>query len=117
MGVTTPRDSTLPIYRPGPGRVAPDASQGAAFASGAAWERSRGGLAPLSNRALGPPQVSRVSTVPYILVDELQLGAILVAPVGDDFQVLVRWTKRADGITKERLGGVRFVPMVPAKGD
>jgi protein-L-isoaspartate(D-aspartate) O-methyltransferase len=51
--------------------------------------------------------------MPQALVDQLRDGGILVAPVGDDFQVLVRWTKRADGITKERLGGVRFVPMVP----
>jgi protein-L-isoaspartate(D-aspartate) O-methyltransferase len=55
-------------------------------------------------------------TMPQALVDQLRVG-ILVAPVGDDFQVLVRWTKRADGISKERLGGVRFVPMVPGKED
>jgi hypothetical protein len=36
-----------------------------------------------------------------------------VAPVGEGYQELVRWTKHPEGVHKERLGGVRFVPMVP----
>jgi protein-L-isoaspartate(D-aspartate) O-methyltransferase len=53
--------------------------------------------------------------VPQALVDQLRPGGILVAPVGDDLQVLVRWTKTGAGMEKERLGGVRFVPMVRGK--
>jgi protein-L-isoaspartate(D-aspartate) O-methyltransferase len=51
--------------------------------------------------------------VPQALVAELRPGGILVAPIGKDMQVLVRWTKTERGIEKERLGAVRFVPMVP----
>jgi protein-L-isoaspartate(D-aspartate) O-methyltransferase len=51
--------------------------------------------------------------IPAALVEELAPGGILVAPVGQDYQELVRWTKGPEGVRKERLGGVRFVPMVP----
>ena len=52
--------------------------------------------------------------LPAELLRELRPGGILVAPVGKDAQMLVRWTKRADGeLAQEQLGRVRFVPMVP----
>ena len=54
-------------------------------------------------------------TMPAALVAQLKEGGILVAPVGEDIQDLVRWTKRDGKLDKERLGAVRFVPMVPAK--
>src|SRR5262245_58418821 len=56
-----------------------------------------------------PPQV------PQALLDQLQEGGILVAPVGEDggLQRLVRWRKSRGTMEKEDLGSVRFVPMVP----
>jgi protein-L-isoaspartate(D-aspartate) O-methyltransferase len=52
--------------------------------------------------------------LPAELGRELRPGGILVAPVGKDAQMLVRYTKRPDGeLEQERLGRVLFVPMVP----
>ncbi len=56
-----------------------------------------------------PPQIPRA------LVRQLVGGGIIVAPVGETAQDLVRWTKGPGGLTKETLGAVRFVPMV--RGD
>ena len=48
--------------------------------------------------------------IPRPLLDQLKLGGRLVAPVGQDYQHLVRITKTATGYKREVLGGVRFVP-------
>jgi protein-L-isoaspartate(D-aspartate) O-methyltransferase len=53
--------------------------------------------------------------MPRALVDQLAPGGIIVAPVGDDDQVLVRWRKVGAELEKEELGSVRFVPMVPGE--
>ena|GEM_PF-2480630 len=56
--------------------------------------------------------------VPAALFDQLAVGGVLVAPVGnqDETQELKRWTRRRDGrLTSEVLGHCRFVPMV--RGD
>jgi protein-L-isoaspartate(D-aspartate) O-methyltransferase len=53
--------------------------------------------------------------MPAALVEQLANGGIIVAPVGDVEQNLVRWTKQGRDLTKENLGAVRFVPMVPGK--
>lgn len=53
--------------------------------------------------------------VPPPLVDQLKVGGLLVIPVGHVhlFQSLVRVKKNADGhLTKEKLGGVAFVPLI-----
>ncbi len=52
-------------------------------------------------------------SMPPALVAQLADGGIIVAPLGDDEQRLVRWTKKGDSIEKTVLGAVRFVPMVP----
>lgn len=52
-----------------------------------------------------PPQI------PKPLIDQLAINGILVAPVGRSWQYLVRWTKTPEGLKKEQLLGVRFVPM------
>ncbi len=51
-------------------------------------------------------------TMPQALVRQLAPGGIIVAPVGDALQNLVRWTKVGGALEKETLGAVRFVPMV-----
>ncbi len=53
--------------------------------------------------------------LPRALFDQLADGGILVAPIGPDpwSQRLFRYVKRDGTATKEDLGGVRFVPMVP----
>lgn len=51
--------------------------------------------------------------MPEALIRQLAEGGIVVAPVGDDQQRLVRWTKTSGELVKEDLGSVRFVPMVP----
>ena len=55
--------------------------------------------------------------VPQALVDQLAVGGKLVLPLGphDDAQVLVKLTKTAQGLTREDLIGVRFVPLLPGK--
>ena len=55
--------------------------------------------------------------MPQALVDQLAEGGVLVAPVGDQDRVqrLVRLRKKGGAVTREDLGAVRFVPMVPGK--
>lgn len=50
--------------------------------------------------------------LPEALVRQLAEWGIIVAPVGDREQRLLRWTKRGGRLEKEDLGAVRFVPMV-----
>jgi protein-L-isoaspartate(D-aspartate) O-methyltransferase len=52
--------------------------------------------------------------VPAALVESLTEGGVLVAPVGEERrdQRLVRIRRGAEGITREDLGLVRFVPLV-----
>lgn len=52
--------------------------------------------------------------MPAALVEQLREGGIVVAPVGEEEQWLYRWTKRGGKLEEERLGAVRFVPMVPS---
>ena len=49
--------------------------------------------------------------VPRPLLAQLRTGGILVAPEGRTWQHLVRITRTASGFKRERLLGVRFVPM------
>ncbi len=52
--------------------------------------------------------------IPEALIRQLKPGGIMVLPVGEYFQRLVRIRKHEDGtIEKEVLFPVRFVPMVP----
>ena len=50
--------------------------------------------------------------VPEALLEQLKVGGRMVLPVGRHFQELLSITKTKDGIEKERLLPVRFVPMV-----
>jgi len=52
------------------------------------------------------------SDLPKVVVEQVRPDGILLAPLGDSRQVLVRARKRADGtLDRERHGGVRFVPL------
>jgi protein-L-isoaspartate(D-aspartate) O-methyltransferase len=55
--------------------------------------------------------------VPQALVDQLGEGGIMVLPLGphDDAQVIVTLTKTEQGLVRENLIGVRFVPLLPGK--
>ena len=61
--------------------------------------------------------------VPQPLIDQLKVGGRMVIPVGGRFQDLVLMTKTVDGLERESLGPVIFVPMTgeargkPAEGD
>ncbi len=50
--------------------------------------------------------------VPPALVEQLAVGGIMVLPVGDFDQDLVKVVKTESGIDIHHLGGVRFVPLV-----
>lgn len=51
------------------------------------------------------------------LLEQLVVGGILVAPVGDPhYQVLKRYIKNADGITEEGMMPVSFVPLRGEQG-
>jgi protein-L-isoaspartate(D-aspartate) O-methyltransferase len=51
-------------------------------------------------------------SVPEALVEQLGEGARLVIPIGSGDQELVRVTRGRDGLERERLLPVRFVPLV-----
>jgi protein-L-isoaspartate(D-aspartate) O-methyltransferase len=69
----------------------------------------------------GAPYDAIVSTaggprVPPALVEQLRAGGRLVMPIGDrSAQTLVRLTKSPEGVREEKLGDVRFVPLVGAE--
>ena len=52
--------------------------------------------------------------IPDALLERLQPGGVLIAPVGpmDDKQVLVRVARTADGFDRQELVAVRFVPAL-----
>ncbi|MBF0323676.1 protein-L-isoaspartate(D-aspartate) O-methyltransferase [Magnetospirillum moscoviense] len=50
--------------------------------------------------------------IPPLLVEQLAIGGIMVLPLGDTDQDLVKVTRTADGIDIQHLGAVRFVPLV-----
>jgi protein-L-isoaspartate(D-aspartate) O-methyltransferase len=54
--------------------------------------------------------------IPDALFDQLKDGGILVAPVGEYMQELVRIEKQGGKYTKETVTYVRFVPMIHEKG-
>lgn len=56
--------------------------------------------------------------VPKDLIDQLNIGGILVIPVGDDkSQKMIRITKTGDKqITKEEFGNFAFVPLIGKNG-
>jgi protein-L-isoaspartate(D-aspartate) O-methyltransferase len=59
------------------------------------------------------------SHVPQSWIAQLKLGGRIVMPLGDpgSVQSLVKVTKEADGtLSRENLGGVRFVPLIGAEG-
>lgn len=49
--------------------------------------------------------------VPPALLDQLAVGGVLVAPIGEGVQDLVRIRRTDQGLEREVLMGVRFVPM------
>ncbi|MCA9667555.1 MAG: protein-L-isoaspartate(D-aspartate) O-methyltransferase [Myxococcales bacterium] len=49
--------------------------------------------------------------IPQPLIDQLRVGGVLVAPEGRHAQRLIRITRTTIGLRRERLFGVRFVPM------
>lgn len=55
----------------------------------------------------------QVGKIPSILLDQLKIGGILIAPVGPSGkEELVRVKREADGFEHETLMPVRFVPML-----
>ncbi len=55
----------------------------------------------------------RALAVPDALLNQLAIGGRLIAPVGPDGQQqLLRLTRRENGVHKEMLGAVAFVPML-----
>ena len=55
--------------------------------------------------------------VPQALVNQLAKGGIMILPLGPQqgTQTLVKLTKNDDGIAREDLIAVRFVPLLPGK--
>ncbi len=53
--------------------------------------------------------------IPDLLLEQLKDGGILVAPVGDYSQELVRVEKHNGKYSKETVTYVRFVPMIHGK--
>lgn len=53
--------------------------------------------------------------VPPKLADQLAIGGIMVAPIGEDLasQWLIRVTRTQEGFDVEELEQVRFVPLIP----
>ncbi len=57
--------------------------------------------------------------IPSSLLDQLAVGGVIVAPVGDptDVQILLRLSKDENGISSQHLMNVRFVPLIEGKAD
>jgi protein-L-isoaspartate(D-aspartate) O-methyltransferase len=57
-------------------------------------------------------------SVPPPLVDQLAPGGRIVIPVGETLrdQRLIRVTRTPEGLKREDLGGVRFVPLIGRRG-
>jgi len=75
-------------------------------------------LAPAGGYA-GVLVAAAATTVPEELVRQLALGARLVIPIGEAFgyQELVTIERRRDGLVREHVLDVRFVPLIgPAAG-
>jgi len=55
--------------------------------------------------------------IPPALVDQLAEGGVMVLPLGphSGAQVIVKLTKTKQGLDREDLIGVRFVPLLPGK--
>ena len=49
--------------------------------------------------------------VPEAVIEQVREGGTVLAPIGDGSQRLVRLEKRPDGVQREELTPVRFVPM------
>jgi len=55
--------------------------------------------------------------IPKPLIDQLDVGGTLVAPVGGrDIQELITLTRNESGIVRSSHGGVRFVPLIGEYG-
>jgi protein-L-isoaspartate(D-aspartate) O-methyltransferase len=55
--------------------------------------------------------------VPKCYIDQLNTGGRLVIPVGDEYsQILVKITKTKTGMTRQDMGGCRFVKLVGRHG-
>jgi len=50
-------------------------------------------------------------SIPKPLLNQLKIGGVMIAPVGVHNQELVRITRTKKGFKRERVMGVRFVPM------
>jgi len=54
--------------------------------------------------------------IPQKLVEQLKPGGVLVVPVGEESQKMMRLTKAADGsVTEETFGDFSFVPMLEGR--
>lgn len=55
--------------------------------------------------------------IPPALLEQLTVGGVLIAPVGDpnDVQILLRLQKDEEGISSQHLMNVRFVPLIEGK--
>ncbi|MFW5771348.1 MAG: protein-L-isoaspartate O-methyltransferase family protein, partial [Spirochaetota bacterium] len=53
--------------------------------------------------------------IPRALIEQLDDGGIMVVPVGEFSQELVKLEKRGDSLEKKTVTYVRFVPMVHGK--
>ncbi len=51
------------------------------------------------------------ATIPKPLIDQLKVGGRMVIPLEDKYQELTLINKKKDGISKEKIAPVRFVPM------
>jgi len=79
--------------------------------------RTGDGLAGVPDRAPYDRIIvtAAAETVPEVLVGELAGGGVMVLPLGPHAgaQQLVKLTKGEQGIKREELIGVRFVPLLP----
>src|SRR5262249_41120038 len=77
------------------------------------------GLAALPDRAPFDRIIvtAAAEEIPPPLVEQLAQGGVMVLPLGphSGAQVIVKLTKTKDGLDREDLMGVRFVPLLPGK--
>jgi Protein-L-isoaspartate carboxylmethyltransferase len=57
------------------------------------------------------------SDLPPVLINQLNVGGIMVAPVGleETTHTIMRVTRKQNGLETEDLRNVNFVPLIPAE--
>lgn len=55
------------------------------------------------------------ASMPQALLEQLEEGGVLIAPIGEQDQQLMMVVRQGDNFTQHKIAPVRFVPLVPGE--